>query len=304
MPATTINDASGAPPRLRLDLNMATLWSLPEGSQGPRGLPVDAQLSAIRAAGYEGVQGADAGAARQAGLKPVGLTRILRPQDAAPIAEAQAGAGFEATTILLGWGLETDAEAHRLIEAVLDAAQTFNHPMFVETHRGTVTQDIRRTLGFLERFPDLHLNADLSHWYTGHELGLVDWPAKLAVLAPAFARVGFMHGRIGDTCAIQVPLTGREQEPFVQHFRQMWTGCFAAFLRRAAPGDVMVFAPELLPAETMIGEHHVTFNYARRVRQADGEWREESDRWLDALALCAIARECFDEAQAGVAAGG
>ena len=67
----------------------------------------------------------------------------------------------------------------------------------------------------------------------------------------------------------------------------MWTRCFRGFLASAAPGDAIVFAPELLPAR---------LGYARRLRDAGGNWREESDRWTDALRLCEIARDAFGRA--------
>jgi hypothetical protein len=156
---------------------------------------------------------------------------------------------------------------------------------------------MRRTLDLVERHPELRFNADLSHWYTGLEMPYGDFEAKLEALAPVFARVRFLHGRIGDSGSMQVALEGREDEPFVAHFREMWRRCFRGFLDTAAPGDTIVFAPELLPARLGDGERAVHFNYARRFRDANGEWREESDRWTEALQLCEIARDAFERAQ-------
>ncbi|MCT4705093.1 hypothetical protein MUA03_04085, partial [Enterobacteriaceae bacterium H16N7] len=76
-------------------------------------------------------------------------------------------------------------------------------------------------------------------------------------------------------------------------FREMWIRSLVGFLRTAAPGDYVVFAPELL---------HPAINYARTFVNAKGERVEESDRWLEAVAYAQIIRECFAEAKRRAAA--
>jgi hypothetical protein len=100
-----------------------------------------------------------------------------------------------------------------------------------------------------------------------------------------------VHGRISHAGAIQLgaPFAPRHVEPF----RAMWTACFSGFLASAGPGDEIVFAPELPPASATIGGRTHHFDYAR----VDANGEEVGDRWADALALCQIARECFDAAQ-------
>jgi hypothetical protein len=56
------------------------------------------------------------------------------------------------------------------------------------------------------------------------------------------------------------------------------------FLRNAAPGAVLPFAPELLA-----GTHY----YARLFPDAEGVMCEESDRYAQALLLAQVARESF-----------
>ena len=85
----------------------------------------------------------------------------------------------------------------------------------------------------------------------------------------------FIHGRIGNPGCIQVDIGegDTEGQPFVAHFRTLWTQSFAAFLRSAAPGDRILFVPELLSPRIYYGH--------------------ESDRWTQSLVLRRIARECF-----------
>lgn len=297
----SLNDGSGRAPRLRLDLNIGTLWGLSPSVSRPWMADVtgsDVDLGPLRRAGYEGVQAYDPQPAQRAGLAVTGMGRITRPEDVAPLAAAQKDAGMQATTVHLGSGLESDAEIDALVDAVLAVSARLGHPLLIETHRATVTQDIRRTLDLVDRRPEIRFTGDLSHWYTGHELTYGDVEAKLSALEPVLQRVRLLHGRMGDSGAIQLALEGREDREFVRHFRWMWTRCFAGFLASAGPGDVMVFAPELLPAVASVAGQPVRLNYAREVPDGQGGWEEEGDRWREAQRLCGIARECFAAAQA------
>lgn len=273
-------------PALRCDLNVGTTWLLPDWSTGPRGSDRDV-LAAIAAAGYGGVQGADGSLAREAGLVPTTFGIIPEPGSLGSQAALWADLGFECCTLHLGTGYEDDDTARRLVEEVLDASERHGIPLYVETHRATLTQDIWRTVQLVAEFPELRFNGDFSHWYTGLEMTYGDVDAKLEFLAPVFERTRFLHGRIGSTGCIQTDLgsdADPDLHPSVPTFREMWTRSMEGFLRSAAPGDVFVFAPELLPAE---------IGYARLVPGPDGEPREEGDRWEQALLLCRLARECF-----------
>jgi hypothetical protein len=286
--------------RLRLHMNVGNLNNLPPWSaiparEGP-GL-----YAGIKAAGYHGMQvHAPDPAIADAGLDTSGLARILDPGGVDAVAAQHKAWGFVATTLHLGHGLESDQELDRYAAATLEAQARHGYPLYVETHRATITQDMRRTLDLVARFPDLRFNADLSNWYTGQEMTYGDFGARVDALEPVFSRVRFMHGRIGDSCCAQTPLTdgeGREL-PQVAHFREMWIRCFRGFLANAADNDEIIFAPELLPNVGKLGGQMYRINFARLT--PDG--REETDRWLEALALCALAGRCFETARAELAA--
>src|SRR4051812_12374833 len=80
MPIKTINNGSAAPPRLRLDLNAGTLLALPPDSAGPSGFTAET-MTAVKAAGYEGVQAIDPTVVLNAGLRATCFGRVLRPAD-------------------------------------------------------------------------------------------------------------------------------------------------------------------------------------------------------------------------------
>ena len=236
------------------------------------------------------MQGGDPKICRELGLGVTGGGRVNKVGEAEPLAQRLRDAGYECATLHVGSGFESDREMMLVVRDIVAASEKVNFPLYVETHRATITQDIYRTVRFIHNCPGVRLNGDFSHWYTGLEMVYGNWEQKLAFMAPAFERVRFIHGRIGNPGSMQVDIgdgseTGR---PFVGHFKELWTRSFMGFLRSAKPGDYLCFAPELL---------HSANYYARLFPGPDGTPREEGDRYQQALVYAAIARACFAEAQ-------
>ncbi|NQU40361.1 MAG: hypothetical protein HQ523_10450 [Lentisphaerae bacterium] len=281
---TYINDASQEQPRLKKFLSVGTLTDLPEWSTVPRGT-VDELYEAFCRLGIEGLQGGDPDTVRKHGLLYAGGGRINCPEEALSGAEQVAATGAICSTCHVGWGMEDDGLIDELIQAIGEAAVQTELPTFIETHRATIFQDMHRTVRAIERNPGVMINADLSHWYTGQEMPYGDWEAKLDFIQPVFDRVGFFHGRIGNSSHIQVSVEGGEVH--VGHFREMWTRSMRAFIGQAGPGCILPFAPEILQSD---------INYARQFK-VNGELREESDRWQQALLYLDIATECWRDAE-------
>jgi hypothetical protein len=267
--------------RLRCFMNIQALDSM---VQKPAG------LAALRDAGYEGVQFGQPldrkrkEEAAKLGLGICGGGRVNMPADVEPLAKAAREEGLECLTLHVGWGTEDDDEAARLIAAVLEGSAKYSVPLYPETHRATIFQDPWRTKKFLAQFPELEFNGDFSHWYTGAEMVYGGFETKVEFIRPVLERVGFIHGRIGNSCCMQVNVGNGDatEQPYVAHFRSLWTEAFAGFLRRRPAADRICFTPELLGPE---------FNYARTYGG-----KEESDRWEQSLVLVRLARECFTEA--------
>lgn len=274
---------TGGPPALRCYMNWLGLNGLPQASPDP--------LQAICAAGYDGVQLLQplsldlVREARALGLGVCGSGRVNECETAEELAREARDAGLECLTLHIGWGLEDDPQAHRLIEAVLAASDRCGMPLFAETHRATIFQDPWRAIQFSKRFPELKFNGDFSNWYTGSEFVYGGFERKMAFIAPILARTRFLHGRIGNPGCIQVDVGDGNVElhPYVAHFRALWTAVFAGFLDDPGAQSVIWFAPELLAADIYFAR---TFN-----------GKEESDRWEQSLVLCQIATECFAQAK-------
>jgi hypothetical protein len=291
-----INDGSAAPPGLRVYINLDCIADLPRDSLwgGYEGM---ARYRRLLSDGFEGVQlTTNAAAVANAPLPHCGLDRINTPGEADAIAATHALRGDVCLTVHAGWGLEDDDEVFRLVEAILTASDRHRLPIFIETHRATVTQDIWRTVQITKTFPEIRFNGDFSHYYCGQELVYGSWDDKLAFMAPLFERVGFIHGRIASPGCMQVPIgrdiTSRPPQAhgkidYLVHFRELWTRAMLGFLKSASSGDVLIFAPELLP-----GAHY----YARLFPDASGRLMEESDRYAQALLYKELASVCFAEA--------
>lgn len=279
-------------------LNLGTILNLPRWSAGPTGEPA-AIARALLDAGYLGVQGSDDPAYRAAGLTTYGSGRVVAVDEALPLLHRQRDAGHDCTTLHVGTGFESDDEAAALIEAILTASQQLDHPAHVETHRATITQDIWRTLQWVKRFPEMTINADLSHWYTGLEMRYGDFDGKLAIMRPIFDRVRFVHGRIGMGGTMQVAIgVGERDEPHVSSFSKLWQCCFAGFLANAAPDARIVFAPEILPEVVDTPNGPLFIDYALTRPGPDGTPVETSDRWDQGFKLTELARTAFARAVA------
>ena len=237
-------------------------------------------LDDIAASGYSGVQftdvisRADRRRCESLGLRWCSSGRVNSPDEVSPLARRFIDEGAECATLHVGWGMEDDAEAGALIKAILAEAERI--PLFVETHRATVFQDMWRTVQFIRLFPGLRFNGDFSHWYTGSEMVYGGFDKKLAFIQPVVERVRFVHGRIGTPGCIQA--RPKDCASYTDHFRTLWTQSFAAFLRSAQPGETVLFVPELLSPRIYYGH-------------------ADTDRWADSLVLCRIARQCYEAAQ-------
>jgi len=295
MPITRyLNDGSDAAPRLDVYLNLGTLMDLPDWSTAPKSEGTEL-LEAIREAGFVGVQGGKPEECAKVNIPNTASTRLNTTDEEASFREEIKqfkDQGHNGVTIHAGWGIEDDDVVDALADIVTQASTDFDFPIFVETHRATITQDGWRTIKLLERKPDLRLNADYSHWYTGQEMWYGTCEMKWDFLDPAFERAGYMHGRIGNPGSMQVDIGSTVEEAmsrdYVQHFAEMWTRTMVGFLKYAGPGDFLVMAPEIIWADIF---------YARTFIDSDGNLREESDRWAQSLLYKDIALNCFEQAK-------
>ena len=290
------NDGSQDPPKIRFYLNLNNLEGLPTNSLWP-GLEGPEMFARLASDGFHGVQLYDGQTDSPPGIPLATCVsgRINTAGEAHDVIARYADKGHQCLTVHAGWGIEDDDDVSRIVEAILGASRKFSLPVYIETHRATITQDIWRTVQITKRFPEVRFNGDLSHYYTGQELVYGGLDMKIAFMAPIFDRIRFMHGRIGSPGNIQMPVGDGTARPpqasgeadYLADFRLLWTRAMAGFLKSAGPGDFLILCPELLSRR---------YYYARVFPDAVGVLREESDRYADALEYTRIASECFKAA--------
>ena len=99
----------------------------------------------------------------------------------------------------------------RIIEAAENIAFRSGIPILHETHRGRFTFHAASLLPYLEKFPELKLTGDFSHWCTVSESLLEDQNEIVEQIIP---HVHHIHARVGHEHSPQV------NDPFAPEWKQ------------------------------------------------------------------------------------
>ena len=151
-----------------------------------------------------------------------------------------------------------------------------------ETHRDRMTTDLYFTLRLLDRFPDLRLTGDLSHYVVGREFA---WPISdenHRLMHRVIDQCWGFHGRVASREQIQVQISFAHQRDWLDLFMGWWEYGFRSWRRRAPADATLTFLCELGPRE-----------YA--MTGSDGY--ELSDRWQEAQLLMRLVRELWATAR-------
>jgi hypothetical protein len=280
------NDGSSNLPFLRIDVNYGTCEELPSFSTGPKGDDREKHV-AIAEAGFGGIQDGIPELCKEFNLQITAHARVNKVGDLDDLLPVWKNANYNCATVHLGWGMESDQQMDELVKYILECSTRYNFPIYVETHRATITQDMFRTVEMVKRFPGIRFNGDFSHWYTGQEMVYGGFENKLNFIESVFDRVRFIHGRIGNPGSIQVDINEDEPLSYVAHFKEMWIKSFTGFLKTAQLGDYICFTIELLKSDIF---------YARTIKTNINNEIEEGDRWQQALLYKKIIMECWEKA--------
>jgi len=153
------NVGSASAPGLRCYMNLMALDSLHANSRGPRDSSFRECLQQLREAGFEGVQftkPASPDELRECAELSMGIAvsgRMNVPAEVDRLAVEFAADSYECATLHVGWGLEDDVKAHRLIDAILNASERRRIPLYVETHRATIFKTCGGQLASCGNFP-------------------------------------------------------------------------------------------------------------------------------------------------------
>lgn len=286
-----VNDGSQNAPRLRLQYNM---WAASQLPRGGTEWTVPQRLDEIRDAGFTGfeaspatMQEADELAAmlRDRGLEIGFHAMVTEPDELHGPIERALRMGAQYMTAQVFGSLKSLPQVVETLEAMYELVNGAGLPFFVETHRGRVTQDLRRTVRAARRLKQLRFTGDFSHYVVAGEMGGEWEPQAWAHFKVLAERCGNWHGRISNGEQVQVDI-GDGSGLMPQQFKRLWTMGFTAWLKAAQPGDVLPFCAELGPPGYSI---------------TDLDGREISDRWAQSLVIKRLAEEAWADAKKAVA---
>lgn len=135
----------------------------------------------------------------------------------------------------------------RLIEACQKVSESSGVPILHETHRGRFAFHAQSLIAYMEKYPDLRLNADFSHFCTVSESLLED---QEHILDSIIERSSYIHARVGSAQSAQVSYPfAPEWESTLQRFLLWWKQILAGAKDRGE--EVFYVCPEFGPAPYM-----------------------------------------------------
>lgn len=137
----------------------------------------------------------------------------------------------------------------KLIQMADAIAEETGVKIIHETHRGKFSFSINVIAPYLERFPEISLCADFSHWCNVAE-SLLQEPEQQEIMSQVTGRVDHIHARIGYAQGAQVsdPRAPEYQEAFECHL-QWWD--LIVEQRSMGNADLLTITPEFGPAPYM-----------------------------------------------------
>lgn len=272
-------------------LVLQSLWGL----QKLRGVPVERSLednvAMLKAAGFDGFSSmwdTDEAASRSSALaKAEGLIieGVLLPtsvEAVIPLLERGTKHGVHHLNLQLNMRPRTLSEALDILHRLRALTDQVSFPVYVETHRGRLTNDLHFTLDVLDAMPDLRLLGDISHYIVGREIELPISDEIQAQITTVLDHAWAFHGRVAGSEQIQLPISFAHNKPWVDQFARWWSQGFESWRKRAGADDELTFVCELGPQPyAMVG--------------ADGQ--DLTDRWEESKAMQAMVRGLWENSE-------
>lgn len=179
--------------------------------------------------------------------------------------------------------LTVDEGARVILRWMRDAAD-FTFPVLFETHRDCTLNDMHYTLQLMDRVPEMRLCADLSHYVIDREMRLPLTAVDQAHVSRILKRSDCFQGRVANREQVQVQIEFPQHQDWVTQFKAWWREGIAAWRSRHPQDATLVFLCELGPPP-----------YA----MTDGQQREMSDRWQEALLIRAWIEQIWQATDPG-----
>jgi hypothetical protein len=274
-------------------LFMQSLWAMERRQTDRIERSLEDNVAMIIAAGYDGVSTdwRDRERSRRimALIKPHGMTAEGQcfpktVDELKPVLEIGTETGLHHLDIQPDVRPRRLADCIPLIEGWARLAEEVDFPVYIETHRDRMTTDLYFTLDLLERFPDMKVLADLSHFLVGREFA---WPVSEenhGYIHRVLDNAAAFHGRVASREQVQIEISFPHHNMWLDLFLGWWEYGFRSWRRRFGPDDSCSFVCELGPQPYAI---------------AGPDGNDLSDRWSDALLMRDKVRAVWDAIAAG-----
>jgi sugar phosphate isomerase/epimerase len=148
------------------------------------------------------------------------------------------------------------------IEICAEVSRQTGIPIYQETHRNKWTYAAHVVRPFLEKFPNLHLTFDVSHWFCVSESYLED---QSAAVQKAIQHARHIHARVGHTEGPQVwdPMSPEYAQALQEHLK-IWDKWIDT--RTKAGAKQCTITPEFGPPPYMVFAN-------RKGRPEEEQWR-------------------------------
>lgn len=179
----------------------------------------------------------------------------------------------------------TGDSAVELLSGIEALSRQAGIPVYVETHRGTITQDLIRTQQYLQSLPMLKLTIDYSHYVVAGELNTVS-PEAEQMLQSLLPNAFSIHTRISNGQQIQVDPGEAGNHPMLPHFARWWESAMRHWRKGPRQED------EAFPVVIELGPAP----YAITVDESGVRQTEISDRWSQSLYLKQLVQQLWQKA--------
>jgi hypothetical protein len=161
-------------------------------------------------------------------------------------------------------------DAVPVIRRWMDEARSAGMPMLFETHRDSLLNDLYYTLQVMDLVPEIRLCADLSHFVVDREMRDPISKRDKEYIDRILGSSDCFQGRIANREQVQIQIGFPQHQAWVDIFRRWWKQGMRLWRARNPEDATLIFLCELGPPPYAI---------------TDGNRRELSDRWEEALTI-------------------
>ncbi|SFE06150.1 hypothetical protein SAMN05216378_2169 [Paenibacillus catalpae] len=275
----------------RLDVQMS--WWGMSGLAAAAGHSTEEQVEMIAEAGFDGINGFIPAPQEEEKWR-----RLLERYDlsfsvnAYPktaedmesfLIKAKAYGGIQHINVQVLTPFLIDEPAVQLLSTIDALSGQAGIQTYIETHRGTITQDLLRTIQYIKALDSLRLTIDLSHYVVAGEMHMISEEAE-QLIQTVLTRSSAFHARVSNGEQVQVDVGKDGQHPMMTHFERWWSDGMRNWRSEAGEGAVLPFVVELGPP-----------SYAITTDEYAGRTNEISNRWEQSLFFMRTARRLWSE---------